>query len=350
MGQDTHVIIAFIIAIVVLLGADLFLMGRNSHKVSMKEAGIWTLVFIASALGFAWFVDYDLGRQPAIDFLNAYVIEKTLSVDNLFVFIVVFSAFKVPDEYQHKVLFWGIFGAIILRLIFIFAGVELMHFANLNIMGLEVNLLIFVFGAFLLFAGIKTGISALSDEEEDEDYKASPGARFIKWLFPRVTDQYHGDKFFVKQEIEIRSGDLEYDHLNGDMHHPNVVIKLVRYATPLLVVVGVIEFTDLLFAVDSIPAIFSVSDDPFILYSSNIFAILGLRSMYFLLAGMLPLFRYLNHGLALILAFIGTKMVIAPWYHFDSTLSLYIVLGVLTTSVVVSLIANKLNPEKEDGN
>lgn len=340
--EDLHIMIVFAIMVIALLGLDLFVMGKNPHKVTMKEALIWTVIFVSSALGFAGYVYYDLGHQPAMDFLNAYAIEKVLSVDNLFVFILVFGYFKVPKEYHHKVLFWGILGAIIMRFIFIYVGIELLSFTEISLYGHNINIVILLFGGFLLYAGIKSAIEALGDgDDEEEDFSKSAGAKFIKWLFPRVTENYEGDKFFVKKEIWVNAKDV-----NGveDKSGTNQMSKIIRFATPLLVVVGVVEFTDLLFAVDSIPAIFSVSKDPFILFSSNIFAILGLRSMYFLLAGLLPLFRYLNHGLAFILAFIGVKMLIAPIYHIDSTISLFIVLGVLVLSIGISLIANKVNP------
>lgn len=327
--QDTNLIIAFVSAVVILLAIDLLVVGKKSHAVSTKEAGIWTFVFVAVSLLFAWFVYYDQGKEKATEFLSAYVIEKTLSVDNLFVFILIFSYFKVPKEYHHKVLFWGIMGAFILRAIFIFSGVKLVKLTYMNIAGYEVNVILMAFGAFLVYAGIKAGIEALNDvdDAEEQNFESSPGARFVKKIFGgMVSSNYDGNKFVTYIQ-----------HTSRATGYP----RLVRAATPLLVVVGVVEFTDLLFAVDSIPAIFSVSKDPFILYSSNIFAILGLRSMYFLLANMLPLFKYLNHGLAVILAFIGFKMVSAPWMHIDGNLSLYIVLGILTLSIGVSLLTYK---------
>lgn len=342
--MDPHTLanVVFGIIVIALLVLDLLIIGKNSHKITMKEAGIWTFVFIAVACAFGGFVYYDLGAKAASEYFSAYVIEKTLSVDNLFVFILVFGYFKVPEEYHHKVLFWGVLGAIVMRFIFIFLGVELIEYASVSMFGVDINLVLLLFGLFLLYAGVKAGIEVLSDsDDDDEDYSSSPGARFVKWIFPRVTENYEGDKFFVKRKEPIL-GDLELD--DAGQTQKVLGYKLVRYATPLLVVVGVIEFTDLLFAVDSIPAIFSVSKDPFILYSSNIFAILGLRSMYFLLAGLLPLFRFLNHGLAVILSFIGLKMLVAPWYHVDSTISLYVVLAVLVASVGISLLI----PEKKE--
>lgn len=315
-GAPLEAVLVFVAAIVTLLGLDLYFVGRNSHKISMKEAGFWTGVFIAVSLMFAGFVHYDMGAQKSLEFLNAYAIEKILSVDNLFVFILVFSYFKVKDEFQHKVLFWGVLGAIIMRLIFIYLGVEVINKLDVNILGHDINVLIVAFGAFLAFTGIKSLFS--SDDDEEADFSDSMGVKVMKKLYPRFTDEYDGDKFFT-----IKNG--------------------VKFATPLLLVVGVIEFTDLLFAVDSIPAIFSVSDDPFILYTSNIFAILGLRSMYFLLSGLLPMFKYLGTGVSVVLAFIGVKMLATPFYHMDSTISLIVILSILVVSVTASLLSNKSN-------
>lgn len=333
MMQDANLIIVFSLVVITLLIVDLLVVGKKSHAISTKEAGIWTFVFIAVSLLFAGYIYIDQGQVKATEFLSAYVIEKTLSVDNLFVFILVFGFFKVPKEYHHKVLFWGIIGAILLRAVFIFSGVELIKLTYVKLWGYELNIILMGFGAFLIYAGIKAGKEALDDDNDgdEKDFKDSPGAKVIRKIFKgRVTPDYMGDKFVVKQQI------ITGDRLNGSK-----IFTIKNFATPLLVVVGVVEFTDLLFAVDSIPAIFSVSKDPFILYSSNIFAILGLRSMYFLLANMLPLFKYLNHGLAIILAFIGFKMVVAPWFHIGGNTSLYIVLGILTTSIVISLFTYK---------
>jgi tellurite resistance protein TerC len=333
MMNELNLVIPFIIAVVVLLVIDLKVIGRKAHAVTTKEAAIWTFIFIAVSLAFAWYTYSLYGKEKATEFLTAYVIEKTLSVDNLFVFILIFAYFKVPKEYHHKVLFWGIIGAIVLRAIFIFAGVSLMKFLDLNILGLEINILLLLFGGFLVYAGTKAMLEAMNNipDEEEQDFENSAGAKFVRKLFGgKVTKTYRGDKFVVEEL------------LRDPLHR---AVKYVKVATPLLVVVGVVEFTDLLFAVYSIPAIFSVSKDPFILYSSNIFAILGLRSMYFLLANMLPLFKYLKHGVALILAFIGAKMVTAPVFHISGTLSLWIVLGILTLSILISLLTFKKEPE-----
>lgn len=310
-------IIIFAVIVITMLLLDLGVFNKKSHEVTNKEAVTWSMIWIGLALGFAGFIYYMDGSERASQFLSAYFIEKALSVDNLFVFILVFGFFNVPKFTQHKVLFWGILGALVFRAIFIFTGVKLIEMTylpefELGGYNLHINILLTLFGAFLLYAGVK---SALVDEDDEEkDFSQSPGARFVRWLFPRVTQEYHGDRFFV-------------------------ILKGLKYATPLLVVVGVIEFTDLLFAVDSIPAIFAIAPkDPFILYTSNIFAILGLRSLYFLLANFIQMFRYLKYGLAVILSFIGIKMLIAPVFHISSILSLGIVVGVLILSTLASLI------------
>ena len=338
-------IIVFVVVIVTMLLLDLGVFNKKSHEVSNKEAITWSIIWITLAMLFGAYIWYDSGAERASQFYSAYFIEKALSVDNLFVFILVFGFFNVSKQVQHKVLFWGIIGALIFRAIFIFTGVkliELTYIPEFTVYGhsLHINILLTLFGIFLLYAGIK---SAFVEEDDDEkDFSKSPGAKFVKWLFPRVTDEFEGDKFFVKKEQPMW-GDLTLTHEN---FRQQIGTKFIRYATPLLVVVGVIEFTDLLFAVDSIPAIFAIAPkDPFILYSSNIFAILGLRSLYFLLANFIGMFRYLKYGLAVILSFIGIKMLVAPIYHISSPLSLAIVVGVLVLSTLASVLIkeNKTN-------
>lgn len=322
--ENLYLKIGFAVTVIIMLILDLGVFNKKSHTVTNKEAVTWSLVWISLSMLFSGFVYYTMGFEKFTQFQSAYWIEKALSVDNLFVFIIVFGFFNVAKEVQHKVLFWGVVGALLFRAIFIFSGVELINLTYLPEMELfghtvRINVLLALFGIFLIYAGIK---SAMVDEDDDEkDFSKSPGARLITKLF-KVSPEYDGDKFFT-----IKNG--------------------IKIATPLLVVVGVIEFTDLLFAVDSIPAIFAIApNDPFILYSSNIFAILGLRSLYFLLANFISLFRFLNYGLAIILSFIGVKMVIAPFYHISSPLSLAIVGGVLIGSVVLSLAF----PEKQELN
>lgn len=316
-------------------------------------AASWSVVWISLAMLFSGVVYWTSGFERFAQFQSAYWIEKALSVDNLFVFILVFGYFKVPKTVQHKVLFWGILGALIFRAIFIFTGVKLIEMTYLPefMLGeykLHINVLLTLFGAFLVYAGIKSAVSE-DDDEEEKDFSKSPGARFVQWLFPRVTQEFHGDKFFVTQEEvveELEPGEpfalQKNERIITKIQNGKekwIVVKLLKFATPLLVVAGVIEFTDLVFAVDSIPAIFAIAPrDPFILYSSNIFAILGLRSLYFLLANFIGMFRYLKYGLAVILSFIGIKMLIAPIVHISSPLSLGIVVGVLILSTLASLV------------
>lgn len=313
----------FSVVVVVMLLLDLGVFNKNSHSVTNKEAITWSLVWISLSMAFSGFIYYYMGIEKFSQFQSAYWIEKALSVDNLFVFILVFGFFNVPKENHHKVLFWGIIGALVLRAIFIFSGVgliKLTYLPEMDVFGysMKINVLLTLFGIFLIYAGIKSWF-AEEDEDEDKDFNKSPGARVVHKFFS-VSKNYDKDKFFT---IE-----------NGK-----------KLATPLLVVVGVIEFTDLLFAVDSIPAIFAIApDDPFILYTSNIFAILGLRALYFLLANFIHLFSKLKYGLAIILAFIGVKMVISPIYHIESIHSLMVVAGVLVLSVLVSIMF----PEKQE--
>lgn len=321
------IIAAFSVVVIFMLLLDLGIFNKKSHIVSNKEAAIWSLVWISISMIFSIFIyimtNETAGLEKFAQFQSAYWIEKALSVDNLFVFILVFGFFNVPREYHHKVLFWGIIGALVMRAIFIFSGVGLINVTYLPEMSIfgklvSINVVLTLFGAFLIYAGIKSWF-ADDDDDDEKDFSKSPGAKFI-YKFFRVSKEFDKDKFFT---IE-----------NG-----------IKVATPLLVVVGVIEFTDLLFAVDSIPAIFAIApDDPFILYTSNIFAILGLRSLYFLLANFIHMFSRLKYGLAIILAFIGLKMVIAPFFHISSPLSLAVVGGVLVLSVVASIVF----PVKDD--
>lgn len=317
------IISAFSIVVVIMLLLDLGVFNKKSHTVTNKEAIAWSLVWISLSMIFSGVIYYYMGVEKFSQFQSAYWIEKALSVDNLFVFILVFGFFNVPKENHHKVLFWGIIGALVLRAVFIFSGVgliKLTYLPEMVIMGytLKINVVLTLFGIFLIYAGIKSWF-AEDDDDAEKDFNKSPGAKVVNKFF-NVSKNYDGDKFFT---IE-----------NGK-----------KLATPLLVVVGVIEFTDLLFAVDSIPAIFAIApDDPFILYTSNIFAILGLRALYFLLANFIHLFSKLKYGLALILAFIGVKMVISPLYHIESLHSLIVVAGVLILSVVASVMF----PEKEE--
>jgi tellurite resistance protein TerC len=291
-----------------MLALDLGVFQRKTHAVTVKEALIWSAVWIVLALAFNVFVYYDFGKQKAIEFLTGYILEKSLSVDNIFVFVLLFSYFKVPSEYQHKVLFWGVIGALILRAILIAVGA---------IMIAKFHWIIYVFGAFLVFTGFRMA------KQNDEDIHPEDNflIRFFKKIFP-VTNDYHGEKFFVK--------------LDGK-----------KFATPLFIVLLAIEFTDLVFAFDSIPAIFAVTSDPFIVYTSNIFAILGLRSLYFALAGVIHKFHFLKIGLSMILIFIGMKMLIMDIYKIPTTYSLGVIAIVLTASVVLSILKPKQEEDTE---
>ena len=329
----------FVVVIVLMLLLDLGIVNKSAKNVGNKQAALWTLIWVSLAMLFSVFVYFQLGEEKFAQFQSAYWIEEALSVDNLFVFILVFSYFKLEGKLQHKVLFWGIMGAFIFRAIFIFSGIGLINLTylpsiqlggwNFNLSHTEIekiswatkqftqiNVILSIFGFFLVYAGIKSFFA--SDDDEKQDFNQSFGARMLRKFLP-VSNDFHEDKFFI--------------HVNGK-----------KIATRLLLVLVVIETTDLIFAVDSIPAIFTVApDDPFILYTSNIFAILGLRSMYFLLANSINLFSKLKYGLAIILSFIGVKMLISPVYHFDTKLSLFIVLGLLVGSVLLSVLTRKRN-------
>lgn len=320
--EHPWLIALFGIVIIVMLLLDLGVFNKNSHEISNKEALTWSIVWISLAMIFSVVIYKIAGPAKFYEFQSAYWIEKALSVDNLFVFIMVFKFFDVANKNKHKILFWGIIGALFLRAIFIFSGAFLIKLTYLNTIleqfGMEgfkynVNIIMTLFGFFLVYAGIKSWSS--DEEDENSDYNQSKGAQLVRKLF-KVSDTYDGDKFFTVQ--------------NGK-----------KVATRLFLVLAVIEFTDLLFAVDSIPAIFAISDDPFILYSSNIFAILGLRALFFLLDNFLYMFSLLKYGLAIILSFIGIKMIIAPFYHLDSVFSLIIIGGVLAGSVLLSVLYAK---------
>jgi tellurite resistance protein TerC len=305
MVIDAYVWAGFIAFVILLLAIDLGLFHRKSHEVKIKEALIWSAVWISLAFVFNYGVYLFMGKEKALEFLTGYLIEKSLSVDNLFVFIMLFSFFNVQPKYQHKVLFWGILGALIMRAIFIFAGVALIS---------KFHWIIYIFGAFLIFTGIKM----LFHKDEEVAPDKNPLVRLFKKFFP-VSEQMHGGNFFVK-------------------------INAKTVATPLFIVLLVVEFTDLIFAVDSIPAILAISNDSFIIFTSNVFAILGLRALYFALAGITKYFHYLKYGLSAILVFVGIKMVIVGYYKIPIVYSLLTILGILVISVVLSVIF----PQKEE--
>jgi len=271
----------------------------------VKEALLWSAVWISMALLFNYGIYYFMGKEKALEFLTGYLIEKSLSIDNLFVFIMLFAFFDVKAVYQHKVLFWGILGALILRAVFIFAGVALIS---------KFHWIIYVFGGFLIYSGFKMIFSKNEKTEPDKN----PLVKLFKRFFP-VTEKMHGGNFFVK--------------IDGK-----------RFATPLFIVLLVVEFTDLIFAVDSIPAILAVSNDTFIIFTSNVFAILGLRSLYFALAGIAKYFHYLKYGLSAILVFVGIKMVVAGFFKIPVTASLFVIIGILVISIILSVVF----PKKEE--
>ncbi len=285
-----------------MLGLDLGVFHRRAHTVKFREALAWSAVWIALAVIFAVVVFFWHGRTPALEFVTGYVIELSLSVDNLFVFLLIFRFFQVPAVHQHKVLFWGILGALIMRAVFIAAGVGLIQ---------RFHWIVYVFGAFLVYSGIKL----FFQEEAEIHPEKNPVLRLFRRFVP-VTRDYEGDKFFVRR--------------------PGL------YATPLFVVLLVVETTDLLFAVDSIPAILAITRDAFIVYTSNVFAIMGLRSMYFALAGMMEMFRYLHYGLSLVLVFVGAKMLLSHYLEIPTPVALAAVAGVLAISVIASMA----NPKK----
>jgi tellurite resistance protein TerC len=291
--------IGFIAFVLAMLGLDLGVFNRKAHEVHVREALIWTSVWISLALVFNLGVYFWFGAERALEFLSGYIIEKALSVDNIFVFIVVFSAFAVPAKLQHRVLFWGILGALVMRAIFIVLGAALLH---------KFYWVGYVFGAFLVFTGVKLLVQRAGEVHPERN----PLFRLFRRFVPSV-DHYRGGHFTV-----VEAGK--------------------RYATPLLLVLVAIETTDIVFAVDSIPAIFAITTDPFIVFTSNIFAILGLRALYFALAGMMGKFHYLKVGLSLVLVFVGGKMLVAGVYKIPILASLGVIAALLGGAIVASLL------------
>jgi tellurite resistance protein TerC len=291
--------VGFNLFVILMLAIDLGLFHRKAHEVKFREAITWSAVWIVLALVFNAGVWYYSGEVRAIEFLTGYIIEKSLSVDNIFVFVLIFTSFQVPSAYQHKVLFWGVLGALIMRAIFIFAGVSLIA---------KFHWIIYVFGVFLILTGLKIA----RDKGTKIKVENNPLLQFIRKYIP-VTAGYVDSKFTVR--------------LNHKLH-----------ATPLLLVLILVEATDLIFAVDSIPAILAITNDPFIIYTSNVFAIMGLRSLYFALAGSLKYFTYLHYGLALILVFVGIKMLISEIYKLNPFISLGIIGVILAGSIAASFI------------
>jgi tellurite resistance protein TerC len=308
-----HLWVGFNLFVLIALALDLGIFHRKAHKVQVREALFWSAFWIALALGFAYLVWHWYGAQRGLEYLTGYVIEKSLSVDNLFVFLVIFRAFQVDERVQHRVLAWGILGALVMRGILIATGAILVA---------RFHWILPVFGVFLIY----TGLHMLLKRDKQIHYEKNLIFRFASSQL-RVTKEYHGERFFVRQAGKL-------------------------FATPLVLVLLIVELTDVTFAVDSIPAIFGITRDPFIVYTSNVFAILGLRALYFLLADILDYFRYLGIGLAVVLMFIGAKMVFEPWWHLGITVSLGIVAGILLLTMLLSMLASpkegtKKAPDKD---
>ncbi len=300
--------VGFNVFVLLMLAVDLGVFNRKAHEVSAREAAAWSVVWVTLALLFNYGVYHFMGRQAGMEFLTGYLIEKALSVDNIFVFVLVFAFFKVPAKYQHRVLFWGVLGALVMRGAMIGAGAYLIK---------QFHWIIYVFGGFLVITGVRM---ATQDEHAIEP-ESNPVIRLVRRFIP-VTDHYHGQNFFVREA-----------------ERPGGVMR--RAATPLFVVLVLVETTDLIFAVDSIPAIFAVTQDPFLVYTSNVFAILGLRSLYFLLAGVIHKFHYLKLGLSVVLVFVGAKMLLTDVYKVPVALSLGVIALVLLLSVAASLVFPK---------
>ncbi|MGA9544909.1 MAG: TerC family protein [Candidatus Sulfotelmatobacter sp.] len=285
-----------------MLALDLLVFHRGGRVMRSREALAWSAMWIALAAAFAGLVFFWQGRQVALEFVTGYVLELSLSVDNLFLFLVIFRYFSVPEQHQHSVLFWGVLGAILLRGFFILAGVSLIH---------RFHWIVYILGALLIYSGVRVGFSG----EHQIDPATNPAVKALRRWVP-VTDDYQGGRFFVR----------------GWKGNPGL------YATPLLIVLAVIETTDLLFAVDSIPAVLAVTLNAFIAYTSNVFAILGLRSMYFAVSGLMKAFRFLHTGLALVLILVGLKMVTSGRFPISTLVTLAVVAGVLAASVVASVM------------
>mgnify|MGYP003383388606 CR=1 FL=1 len=306
--------IGFNALILVLLAIDLGVFNRKVHAVSVREALGWSALWVTLAVCFGLWIGRAMGRQAMLEFYAGYLVEQALSVDNLFVFILIYGYFKIAPALQHRVLFWGILGALVMRGIMIGAGAALItHF----------HWIIYVFGAFLVVTGVRMAFGGESEIEPE----ANPVIRFVRRIMP-ITARFHGEHFFVRESLS-----------------PGGPVRLV--ATPLFLVLALVETTDVVFAVDSIPAIFGVTRNPFLVYTSNVFAILGLRAMYFLLAGVIGKFHLLKYGLALVLAFVGVKMLLSEIFTVSIGVSLGVVAGVLLASVLLSLWIPPRTPVRE---
>jgi tellurite resistance protein TerC len=296
--------VGFNVVVLAILALDLGVLHRRSEVVSVKEAATWSGVWVALSLCFAFAIYLTMGRESGLEFLTGYLIEYALSIDNIFVFVLIFTYFNVPEKYQHRVLFWGIIGALVLRGVMIVAGSALVT---------RFSWTLYFFGAFLVFTGLRMAL-----QKDDVAYNPDhdPVLRLARKLVP-VTPDYRGDKFFVRE--------------------PDAKGRLRTWATPLFIVLIIVDTTDVIFATDSIPAIFAVTRDPFIVYTSNICAVLGLRALYFLLAGVVDKFVYLKLGLSIVLIFIGAKMLLEAFFHIPIIAALGVVGVVLGTSIVASM-------------
>ncbi|WP_310571463.1 TerC family protein [Gemmatimonas sp.] len=306
--------IAFNAMVLALLAIDLGVFNRKAHAVTVREALGWSAVWISLAIGFGLWIGSSMGRQSMLEFYAGYLVEQALSVDNLFVFILIFGYFRIPAELQHRVLFWGIIGALFMRGAMIGAGAVLIA---------QFHWIIYLFGAFLVFTGAKMAFGGESEIEPE----SNPVIRLVRRFLP-ITTKFHGEHFFVREVIDGKAA------------------KLV--ATPLFVVLALVETTDVVFAVDSIPAIFGITRNPFLVYTSNVFAILGLRSMYFVLAGVIGKFHLLKYGLALVLAFVGMKMLLSEIWPLGIGLSLGVVGTLLVGSVLLSLVIKPKESTERD--
>ena len=298
--------LAFTAFVITLLLLDLLVFNRKAHEIRLREALGWSVFWVVLSLGFNYVVYRTMGPQAGLQWLTGYLVEKALSVDNLFVFLLIFSYFKVPGQYQHRVLFWGVLGALVLRAVFILAGAALLA---------RFHFLVYLLGAFLMYTGVRMGLSGDAPEIDPEN---NPVVRFLSRHLP-ITRQMEGGSFFVKKDG-------------------------VRFATPLFVVLVMVETTDVVFAADSIPAILAITRDTFVVFTSNVFALLGLRAMYFALASMMRLFHYLHYGLALILVFIGAKILLESFLPIPMPIALGVVGGLL----VLSTLASVIWPKKEE--
>ena len=309
MSESMMFWVGFFIFVILMLVLDLKVFNRKSHEVSIKESLTWTGIWIGLSLIFSLIIYFWKGTEDALLFLTGYIIEESLSMDNLFVFILVFAYFQVPASYQHKVLFYGIMGALLMRGIFIFGGVALIE---------QFHWTIYILGGILVYSGVKL---LFKDDDDEIHPEKNPILRLVRRSMT-ITNNYEGDRFFIKQEGKW-------------------------VATPLFVVVVVIETTDVIFAVDSVPAILAITTDPFIVYTSNIFAILGLRALFFALSGVMQLFHYLKYGLSIVLVFVGVKMLLVDFYKMPTGWALGIVGGVLALSVAISIFFPPKEEEEE---